>query len=77
MERLTYPTSPPSNPVAGNAWIDLKSKTISVFDGSKWVEFTERQLIEMEIMQLLVMAGHPEEEATYMINIIKNSNGQN
>lgn len=74
---MQYPTQPPESPVAGDAWADIQRRTVNVYDGTKWIVFTEVELIEMEITQLLIQAGHSEEAATQMLHILKHHHGEN
>ncbi len=69
----------PENPSAGDSYIDIRSRTVNVFDGKNWQTFTEYELIEMEVMSLLIGTGRTAEEAERAIHILQHghSHGAN
>ena len=70
-----YPTSRPSDPKPGDVWVDVYSRVVNVYNGEIWITFTEAEMIEMEITQLLIQAGHSEQEAQHMIHVLQHAHG--
>ena len=64
-------TSKPENPVAGDSYVDINARTVSVFDGNQWQVFTEYELLEMEMIQLLMTTGRTQEQAEHAIHMLQ------
>lgn len=67
----------PENPAIGDSFLDINTRTLNVFDGTVWQEFSEYELIEMEMMSLLMGTGRTQEEAAHMINILQHGHMHN
>lgn len=61
----------PENPVAGDSYVDINARTVSVFDGNQWQTFTEYELLEMEMIQLLMTTGRTQEQAEHALHILQ------
>lgn len=64
-------TTKPESPKLGDQYVDIKSRTVNVFDGSDWVVFTEYEMAEMEVTQVLMSQGYTEEAAAALISVLQ------
>jgi hypothetical protein len=68
---MTQYTSKPETPIPGDSYIDINARTVSVFDGNEWQVFTEYELLEMEMIQLLMTTGRTQEQAEQAIHMLQ------
>ena len=68
---MTQYASKPYHPLVGDSYVDTNARTVSVFDGNNWQVFTEYELLEMEMMQLLIATGRTQEQAKHAIHVLQ------
>lgn len=73
---MTQYMTKPENPVAGDSYVDINARTVSVFDGNDWLTFTEYELLEMEMIKLLMTTGRTQEQAEHAIHILQHGHIQ-